>query len=66
MTKVEKLEREIEELTPKELTSFREWFATFDAAEWDREFERDVAAGALDKFAEAALADHRAGRSRPL
>jgi hypothetical protein len=66
MTKVEKLEREVEELTAEELASFREWFATFDAAEWDRQFQRDAARGALDKLADAAVAEHRAGRSRPL
>lgn len=66
MTNVEKLERDVEALTPEERSSFREWFATFDAAEWDSQFERDAVSGALDKLADAALAEHRAGRSRPL
>jgi hypothetical protein len=66
MTKVEKIEREVAELTADELASFREWFSAFDAAAWDRELERDAKTGALDKFADAALAEHRAGRSRPL
>ena len=66
MTKVEKLEQEIAALTPEERSSFREWFAAFDAAEWDSQFERDATSGALDKLADAALAEHRAGRSRPL
>ena len=66
MTKVEQLEREIEALTPEERSSFREWFSAFDAAEWDAQFDRDATSGALDKLADAALAEHRAGRSRPL
>jgi hypothetical protein len=66
MTKIEKLEREVRGLTPKELTQFREWFAAFDAAEWDRQFEADVKAGKLDALADAALADHRDGRSHKL
>lgn len=66
MTKLEKLEREIEELTPEERIAFREWFSVFDAAEWDAKFERDANSGALDELADEALADHRAGRSRQI
>jgi hypothetical protein len=66
MTKVEKLEHEIKSLSAQELTSFREWFAAFDAAAWDRQIEEDAKAGKLDSLADAAEADHRAGRSRKL
>jgi hypothetical protein len=66
MTKIEKLEQEIRGLTAKELATFREWFAAFDAAAWDHQLEEDVKAGKLDAVADAALADHRAGRSRKL
>jgi hypothetical protein len=66
MTKVEKLEHEVRELTGEELAAFRKWFATFDAAAWDKQLEQDVKAGKLDAVADAALADHRAGRSRKL
>jgi hypothetical protein len=66
MTKVESIEREVRDLSARELASFREWFADFDAAEWDRQLEEDVASGKLDRLADAALADHSAGRSRTL
>ena len=66
MTKIEKLETEIRKLSPKELATFREWFATFDAAAWDQQFEDDAKAGKLDRLADEALADHRAGRSQKL
>jgi hypothetical protein len=66
MTKVEKLERDIRNLSAKELATFREWFAVFDAAAWDQQLEQDAKAGKLDELADAALADHRAGRSRKL
>lgn len=36
------------------------------AAAWDRDFDRDVAAGRLDALADEAVADLRAGRTRPL
>jgi len=66
MTKVEKLEREIRTLSAEELASFRTWFAEFDAVAWDRQIDADAETGKLDQMADAALADHAAGRSRKL
>jgi hypothetical protein len=66
MTHVERLEREIAALSPGELAEFRRWYAEFDAALWDRRIEADAEAGALNQLADEALAEHRAGRSRPL
>jgi hypothetical protein len=66
MTKVEKIEQEVRQLTEKELAAFRAWFSEFDAARWDAQLEADVSAGRLDGLADAALADHAAGRSRKL
>ena len=66
MSKLEKIEREIEALAPDELARFRRWFAEYDAANWDAQIEADARAGRLDAMAEKALADHRAGRTRPL
>ena len=66
MTKVESIEREVRDLSARDLANFREWFAEFDAAEWDRQLEEDVASGKLDRLADAALADHNAGRSRTI
>ena len=66
MTRLERIERFIAELTPEELEDFRAWFDNFDAARWDRQIERDIGAGSLDALADEALADHRAGRSKAL
>jgi len=55
MRRINELERAARELPPQELAEFREWFAGFDAAQWDRQFERDVAAGRLDALAQEAL-----------
>jgi hypothetical protein len=65
MTKVEQLEQEIASLSQKDLNEFRRWYAQFDAATWDRQFDADAESGALNGLADEALADHRAGRSRP-
>ena len=56
MSRVEKVESQIRELSSAELADFREWFAGFDASAWDRQFEADVKAGKFDGLAEKALA----------
>ena len=66
MSNVENIEGRIKELSPEELTAFREWFIKFDAEAWDRQFEADAKAGKLDSLAERALRDHAAGRSTKL
>jgi len=65
MSNVEKIECQVRELSPEELSAFREWFAEFDAEIWDRQFEADVNTGKLDSLAERALRDHASGRSAP-
>ncbi len=66
MSRVESIETQIQELSPDELATLREWFAEYDAEAWDRQFEADVEAGKLDALAERALRDHLAGRSTRL
>jgi len=66
MTKVEKLENEVQQLNPDELAAFRDWFRRYDSDEWDKEIERDVSAGRLDKLAEEAIAAHKAGRTKEI
>jgi hypothetical protein len=59
---VGEIESAVSRLSPKELSAFRDWFADFDAAAWDRQLEQDVSAGRLDKLAEEALSDLKGGR----
>ena len=66
MTRIEQLERDVENLSPEELASFRTWFAEYDWQAWDRQFEADVAAGKLDKLAAEALADLERGETTDL
>ena len=66
MRKVEKLENEVQQLNPDELAAFRDWFRRYDSDEWDKEIERDVSAGRLDKLAAEAIAAHKAGRTREI
>jgi hypothetical protein len=66
VTKIEELEKKVEELSRKELSLFREWFAAFDAEIWDRQLESDVAEGKLDDLADEAIAAHKRGDSRDI
>ena len=62
MGTVQDIEEAIRQLAPKDLAAFRAWFAAFDAEQWDRQFEEDVAAGRLDALAQEAIQDLQAGR----
>ncbi len=66
MTRIEKLEHEIQKLSPEELASLRDWFREYDAEAWDREIEEDVRRGRFDALAEQALEAHKAGRTKEL
>lgn len=64
--KVKTLEKEVRDLSRDELSTFRDWFAKFDADEWDRQIESDIQAGKLEKLAAKALSEHKRGESREL
>ena len=66
MSTVQEIEDAISKLPPEGLAVLRAWFAEFDAAAWDRQFELDVAEGRLDGLAEEALQDLREGRCTDL
>ena len=66
MGKVEKVEQEVQALSPGELAQFRAWFLEYDWTAWDRQLERDIQAGRLDDPAEKDLDDHAAGKTTPL
>jgi hypothetical protein len=66
MTNIEVIEREVEKLSPEELAVFRAWFIEHDWEIWDRELERDVAEGRLERFASEALAEIERGEAKEL
>ena len=59
---LQEIEEAVLKLSPAELAAFRAWFAELEAADWDRQIERDVAEGRLDALADEALEDLREGR----
>jgi hypothetical protein len=66
MSKVEEIEKAVAGLGTEDLARFRAWFEEFEAEQFDQRIERDASAGKLDRLADEALADLRAGRARRL
>ncbi len=62
MRTVEEVEEALRRLSPDEQATFRAWYAEFDAEQWDRQLEADVAAGRLDWLIDEARQDKREGR----
>jgi hypothetical protein len=66
MTRIQRLEQEVRKLGPQELAVFRKWFRDYDADQWDSQIEEDALTGKLDRLAQKALADHKAGTTSEL
>jgi hypothetical protein len=66
MTKLEKIERDIETLPPHDVQALGAWLDERRERRWDEQMERDAVAGKLDELAAEAMADIAAGRMRPL
>ncbi len=63
---LEEIEKQIAQLSPEELKKFSAWFDEYMSDEWDRQIERDVAAGKFDKVFAEIDADVKAGLVKPL
>jgi hypothetical protein len=59
-------ERAVQALSPEELAQFRQWFATFDANNWDAKIDTDAREGKLDALAAEALSDFASAKPRAL
>jgi hypothetical protein len=66
MNTVEEITTAIAALPPDQVAQIRAWLNERAEAEWDAQIERDEREGRLDALAERALAEHKAGRTRPL
>ena len=66
VTIVDKIKAEIEQLPDKELEALREWLDEMSEQRFDKQIERDAAAGKLDALMAEATANYKAGRRRPL
>jgi hypothetical protein len=66
MNRLEELKVQIEALSPTELHQLLAWFADYDAALWDQQFEHDALTGRFDALADQALNDLSQGRTTDL
>jgi len=66
MMLVQQIKKEVAELPEMQFKEFRSWFEEFDASEWDRQFEKDVASGKLDDIANRAVSDFKKGKFKKL
>ena len=48
------LEKEVESLTPNELSAFTRWLDGYTSKQWDQKFESEVKQGKLDKLGKEA------------
>ena len=64
MSQVEMLKQTVKKLSPGEMAAFRSWSIEFDAAECDRQIETDSETGKLDRLAQSAIEEHKAGKTK--
>jgi len=66
MTNIQLIEDQIQRLDDQSFATLRDWFVEYEHERWDRQITTDSEVGKLDLLADEALAEHRAGRTRPL
>lgn len=66
MQTIEAIESAVEKLARDGLAKFRDWFAEFNSAAWDKQIESDSNAGKLDEMANEAIKEYHAGRTKAL
>lgn len=66
MTSLQRIQESVAALLSEDMKVFAEWFEGLQADLWDEQIKTDAEAGRFDAMAEAALAAHKAGRTRPL
>ncbi len=64
MSTLQEIEQAIDQLPRNQAFKLSEWLDRRLNNEWDEQFESDVKAGRLDKVAQEALKEHRAGNSK--
>jgi hypothetical protein len=56
---------QVQKLPPAEVFELSQWLRQHEASLWDQQIEADIRAGKLDKLAQEALTELRAGETRP-
>lgn len=66
MTNVQLIEDQIQHLDNQSFATLRNWFIEYEHVRWDRQIATDSEAGKLDFLIDEALAEHLAGKTKPL
>ena len=66
MSTVAEVENALRGMPLPDARSVAAWLQEYLGDQWDRQIDDDIAAGRLDKLAEQALTDYRAGNVKPL
>jgi hypothetical protein len=61
---VDDIKRAIERLPKPEFWKLSAWVIRKHDDEWDRQIEKDIRGGKLDKLAEEAIEEYKAGKTR--
>ncbi|MCH7224942.1 hypothetical protein [Haloferula sp. A504] len=64
MGTLQEIEEAIDRLPKDQVFALGEWLQRRIDAQWDQQLEDDVEAGRLNKVAEEALSEYRAGKSK--
>jgi hypothetical protein len=66
MASLQFIEEQIQHLDNQSFATLRNWFIEYEHARWDRQIATDSDTGKLDFLIDEALAEHRAGKTKPL
>ena len=66
MSTVAEIENALEALPIEDARRVAGWLQQYLDAKWDKQMDKDIAAGRMDKLWEKAQADIAAGRVKPL
>lgn len=66
MSTVQEITSAIAKLPREQVEQIRAWLEARTEAEWDAQIEQDACSGKLDHLIHEALAEHKAGLTKPL
>jgi hypothetical protein len=66
MSTVVEIEKALQTLPVQDARKTADWLQHYLDEKWDRQIDRDIAAGRLDKLADKAMQDHREREASPV
>lgn len=66
MSEIKQIEEAVKKLPKEELKKFSEWFTSYEAEIWDKEFADHVKEGKFDKMANEAITHYEKGNFKEI